>query len=264
MRRFLVELQFNGRKYGGWQKNDNALTVQSVVEEALFKLFGEKIAAEGCSRTDAGVSAEKYFFHFDADTALPAERVCYKLDRFLPGDVQAQSSVETDARFHARRDAVCKTYIYRFYEGEHIKPLLNRDAYYAGTRLCEENMRRACEIMSGKHDFSAFRTPSSSHSSPVKTVRAAYIVKQEDLYSFVVTADGFLYNMARIMAGAAVAAGQGKVTPGEIAEALETGVRPGKIITLPPKGLVLKDVEYGDKREKFAAARKPVDKKSNG
>ena len=109
MRRFLIQLQFNGKRYGGWQKNDNTTSVAGVVEQALYKLFGSEIKAEGCSRTDAGVSAEQYFFHFDADTKLPAERVCYKLDRFLPPDVQAQSSVEVDVAFHARTNIFCRS-----------------------------------------------------------------------------------------------------------------------------------------------------------
>ncbi len=246
MRRFLIQLQFNGKRYGGWQKNDNTTSVAGVVEQALYKLFGSEIKAEGCSRTDAGVSAEQYFFHFDADTKLPAERVCYKLDRFLPPDVQAQSSVEVDVAFHARKNVLAKTYEYRFYCGEHILPLINRDAYYAGRVLDEENMHSVCRVFEGRHDFSAFRTESSSRSSPEKTVMSVRLDRADGVYRLRLTADGFLYNMARIMAGAVVAAGQNKLTAQNIADALCDGIRPPSIVTLPPKALVLKRVYYDE------------------
>lgn len=250
MRRFLTELQYLGKNYGGWQRNDNAKTVQETVETALEKLFGCEIRAEGCSRTDAGVSARQYFFHFDADTKLPADRVCYKLNRFLPGDVVCQSSVEVSLDFHARKNVVSKTYVYRFYCGEHIKPLINRDAYFVKGSLGEQNMRAACSVFVGKHDFSAFKTDSSSHSSPVKTIFSAEINKKTDFYEFIVRGDGFLYNMVRIMSGAVVAAGQGKITTGDIAAALNGGSRPENVLTMPPKGLTLEKVEY-DKIERI-------------
>lgn len=244
MRRFLAEIQYLGKNYGGWQKNDNSKTVQEVVETALEKLFSEKIKAEGCSRTDAGVNARQYFFHFDADTKLPADRVCFKLNRFLPGDVVCQSSRETDFSFHARKDVKSKTYVYRFYFGEHIKPIVNRDAYFVKGIADEENMTNVCSAFVGKHDFSAFKTDSSSHSSPVKTIFSADIKKTPECYEFVVTGDGFLYNMVRIMAGAIVAAGQGKLTEKDIFSAYGCGERPNGILTLPPKGLTLYGVNY--------------------
>lgn len=240
----MVELQFNGKKYGGWQKNSNTATVQGEVEKALSELFGTEITAQGCSRTDAGVSARQYFFHFDCDTKLPARRVCYKLNRFLPADIQAQNSFETDFSFHARKNVLNKTYVYRFYCGEHIKPLLNRDALFVKGNPDEETMSCACKAFEGKHNFAAFRTESSSKSSVFKNIRSAEILKTGDCYEFTVTGDGFLYNMVRIMAGAVIAAGCGKLSPEEIKAALSSGIRPGAALTLPPKALVLMSVEY--------------------
>ena len=250
MRRFLVEIQYLGKNYGGWQKNDNSKTVQETVELALEKLFSAKIKAEGCSRTDAGVNARQYFFHFDADTKLPDDRVCYKLNRFLPNDIVCQSSREVPVDFHARKNVLKKTYVYRFYFGEHIKPLINRDAYFIKGAADERNMKKVCSTFVGKHDFSAFKTDSSSHSSPVKTIFSADIEKTPDCYEFVVTGDGFLYNMVRIMAGAVVAAGQGKLYASDIISAFESGIRPENVMTLPPKGLTLERVEYGKTEEK--------------
>ena len=249
MRRFLVEIQYNGKNYGGWQRNDNANTVQKVVETALGKLFSSEITAEGCSRTDAGVSAKQYFFHFDADTKLPCDRVCYKLNRFLPSDVVCQSSVEVDKRFHARKNVLSKTYVYRFYCGEHQKPLINRDAFFVKGRFDVSEAAKACALLVGRHDFSAFRTDSSSKASPIKTVLEARIDSLPDYFEFMVVADGFLYNMVRIMAGTVIAVGQGKTTLSDVQAALDGGRRIESALTLPPKGLTLEKVDYGNTGE---------------
>ena len=244
MRRFLVEIQYLGKNYGGWQKNDNSKTVQEVVETALEKLFSAKIKAEGCSRTDAGVNARQYFFHFDADTKLPDNRICYKLNRFLPNDIVCQSSREVPGHFHARKNVSGKTYVYRFYFGEHIMPLINRDAYFIKGAADEGNMEKVCSAFVGKHDFSAFKTDSSSHSSPVKTIFSADIEKTPDCYEFIVTGDGFLYNMVRIIAGVLIKVGLEQKEPEEVREAVEHPMGKAAGPTAPAHGLTLVEIKY--------------------
>ena len=112
MRKFLVEIQFNGKNYFGFQNLKDKATISSKITDALQKLFGEKIDINGCSRTDAGVSAESYFFDFSVDTKLPTDRIPFKLNRFLPKDVQAISAKEVDLSFHARYSAKGKKYMY--------------------------------------------------------------------------------------------------------------------------------------------------------
>ncbi len=239
-----MQLQYNGKAYSGWQRLDKFKTIQGETERALHALFGSEIVAEGCSRTDAGVSAKNYYFHFDAETKLPAERVCFKLNRFLPKDIQAQNSVEVPLSFHARKDVKQKTYTYKFYDGDHVKPLLNRDCYFVKGRLDFDKMNQACALFVGKHDFSSFKTKSDSNSSDIKTLYEVFVARQSDFYELTLTGDGFLYNMARIIAGTVIAVGKGEIPPERVCEIMKCGHRDNSGITAPAKALTLEKVDY--------------------
>ena len=243
MRRFLVELQYNGKAYDGWQAQPNRRTVQGAVNDALAKLFCDGVQAVGCSRTDAGVSAEQFFFHFDADTKLPAERVAFKLNRFLPKDVQAQGSVEVRSDFHARHSALSKTYEYAFYASAHLMPLVNPHAVHVKEKIDLATMREAAQMLVGTHDFAAFTTPNAECNGTTRTVSACQIVQDGALYRFRITADGFLHKMMRNLAGFLIAVGTGALAPDTLATCFATGKR-AKWLTLPPKGLRLCHVAY--------------------
>lgn len=246
MRRFLVKLQFNGRDYSGWQIQKNSRSVQGEVEKALKKLFGADITACGCSRTDAGVSAEEYFFHFDADTKLPESRVAFKLNRFLPRDVQAQESREVPRSFDARRDVKSKTYVYSVCVSEHVMPLYSSTHYRIERPLNIEKMRAEALKLSGTHDFSAFRKigyeEGAADRSAVRTINFIDIKTKENRVYIYVNGSGFLYNMVRIIAGTLIAAGLDGDT--DVNEILISKDRKNAGATLPPKGLKLYKVNY--------------------
>lgn len=248
MRRFLLELQFNGKKYAGFQRQKNAITVQSVVEGGLEKLFGAPTFVTGCSRTDAGVSAESYFCHFDADTRLPAERVCYKLNRFLPKDIQAISSKEVGAAFDARKNVKRKTYVYSLYASDHVLPLYSSTCAQVAGNTDADAMERAAAYLTGKRDFAAFRTLGYEEGAEKKnTVRTIFNIRFErdgKVIRIYLTGDGFLYNMVRIIVGTLVEVGEGKRTVGSVKEALDGKERQLAGRTMPPKGLRLYAVEY--------------------
>ena len=242
MRRFLVELEYNGKNFYGWQALPEHRTVQGVVEQALYELFG-KTSAVGCSRTDAGVSASQYFFHFDAETGFPADRICHKLNRFLPADCQAQSSIEVTADFDARRDCVAKTYEYALYAGDIGRPLLNATHYRIVHGINVDAMRDAAARLVGTHDFSAFRAHNADCKSATRTVLNATVVSDGCAHRIRITADGFLYKMMRNVAGCLALVGKGKLAPEAIDNLLQTGER-GEWMTLPAKGLRLVRVSY--------------------
>lgn len=244
MRRFLVNLQFCGKNYNGFQKNGEQKTIQGELENAIFKLFNQNIDITGVSRTDAGVSAYEYYFHFDADTKLPADRVAFKLNRFLPADIQCQQSVEVPFSFDARKNCVAKTYEYLLYKSEHLKPLLNKFSVKVSPSINVESMKKAANYLIGKHDFSAFMTSSSSKSSRIKTVNFINIFTREDNLVIAINADGFLYNMVRIIVGTLISAGVGEIPPEKIKTILESKNRENAGLTMPPKGLTLKKVFY--------------------
>lgn len=246
MRRFLVKLEFNGKHYSGWQKQSNAETVQGEVEKALSKLFGVQTTCQGCSRTDAGVSALCYYFHFDADTKLPADRVAFKLNRFLPKDIQAQESKEVPLAFDARRSVKGKTYSYTFYVSPHVRPLLSSDHVQIETSFDLEKVKREAQALVGTHDFSSFRTigyeDNTDKKTTVRTITAIEFDEHNGELIVSITGDGFLYNMVRIVCGTLVEIGTGKLD--DLNSILEAKDRSKAGKTLPPKGLKLIDVQY--------------------
>ena len=155
MRKFLIDLQFNGKKYFGFQKNGEQKTIQRELEIATKKLFEQDISVVGCSRTDKGVSAKQFFATFECETKLPADRVTFKLNRFLPKDIQCQKSVEVDKSFDLRKSVKSKTYRYSIYCGEHIKPLLTNSVFVEGN-LDFEYMKECAKTLIGKHNFKSF------------------------------------------------------------------------------------------------------------
>jgi tRNA pseudouridine38-40 synthase len=238
MRKFLVKIQYNGKNYGGWQRNDNAKTIQGEVESALEKLFGESIETTGASRTDGGVSAYSYPFCFCANTKLPADRVAFKLNRYLPKDIQAFSSQEVDINFDLRKSVTSKTYQYLLYCSPTLLPLLNRDAYFVKTPLDIESMKKGASYLVGKHDLTSFSSKGGDERSHVKTIHSASVESDGTLIKITISASGFPYNGVRIIAGTLLLVGQTS-NPHLIKELLDHPNREKAGLTLPPKALTL-------------------------
>lgn len=245
-RKFLVEMQFVGRKFFGFQSLDGRRTVQGAVEEAIGKVFGENVRINGCSRTDAGVSAERYFFDFAVDTKLPVARLPYKLNAVLPKDVQIISAAEKPLGFDARKDAKGKIYEYSFYFSDHLLPLVNPSAYRLPADIDAENAEKTAEVFIGKHDFRAFITADDDGSPTEREIFAAKFFADGNRGKAVFYGRSFAYNQVRIMAGAIADAAMKKTDPDKVGLLLESKVPRGMnpALTLPPKGLVLKDVVY--------------------
>ncbi|MBQ7374107.1 MAG: tRNA pseudouridine(38-40) synthase TruA [Clostridia bacterium] len=246
MRKFLIEIQYNGKNYSGFQRVNNGVSISDKICYSLKKLFGQKIEINGCSRTDAGVSAESYYFDFSVDTKLPTGRIPFKLNRFLPKDIQAISAREVGDNFHARFSAKSKTYEYAFYLSEHTLPLLNPKNYKLKPTINVEKMISACELFIGKHDFSAFKTTSNDDKSCVRTIFSSCILRDGNKLIFRICGDGFLYNMVRILAGTLVKVGEGELSLEQVKSLLDDKISRSKnpALTLPPNALILKSVEY--------------------
>ena len=246
MRKFLIEIQFNGKNYSGFQSVKNGNSISDKITCALEKLFETKIAINGCSRTDAGVSAESYFFDFSAQTKLPTDRIPFKLNRFLPKDIQAISAREVDGNFHARFSAKSKTYEYGFYLSDHTLPLLNPKFYKLKPTINVEDMKSACQLFVGKHDFSAFKTSGGDEKSCVRTIYSSTLIADGKKLIFRICGEGFLYNMVRILAGTLVKVANGEMSVAQVESLLKNGNSRASnpALTLPPNALILKSVEY--------------------
>lgn len=235
---------YDGTNYCGWQIQPNGLSVQQVVQEAIEKATGEKSKVVGSGRTDAGVHAQRQTAHFETNSSIPAERFYLALNAHLPSDVKVLASEKAEDNFDARKSAKRKTYCYSFYYGEVENPLKERYAVRLEKELNEEKIEKAINLLVGEHDFKAFCSAGSGAKTTVRTIYSIKIEKGNDGLKVLVTGNGFLYNMVRILVGTLLDVGYGKKTENDILEMLNQGKRERGGRTLPAKGLCLNSVEY--------------------
>jgi len=242
--RVRLTIEYDGTAYAGWQRQENALAVQQVVEEALRKLTGHEHTITGASRTDAGVHAFGQIAHFDAIGRIPAEKYAYALNTVLPDDVRIRASQEVPDDFHARFSAKGKWYRYCIYNDAHASAILRNTHAHVMYPLDIEAMRREAAYAVGTHDFNAFAASGSVVKDTVRTIYSVEVEKHEQKVEIHVKGNGFLYNMVRILAGTLIGVGTGKLEEGAIRRALETGSRLDLGMTAPARGLTLMEVYY--------------------
>ena len=239
----MATIEYDGKAYAGYQIQNNALTIQEVLERALSTLFTNptKIVASG--RTDTGVSAKGQIIHFDADTTIPAERIPLALEHILPMDIAMTDCKIAASDFHARYSAKSKTYSYKIYLSKVNKPLYNR--FYQYPYPIKINlMQNAICALEGTHDFRAFMASGSSVTDTVRTIDRAVMQIDEDIITIKVTGNGFLYNMVRIIVGTLLDIGRGHLQPNAICDMIATGDRSHGGHTAPAIGLCLDTVYY--------------------
>jgi len=242
--RIKITVEYDGTEYCGWQIQPNGVTVQQRLNEALHAITGEECSVTGSGRTDAGVHALGQVAHFDTESTIPPERFAAALNSALPQDIRVLSSELSDSDFHARFCAKNKTYRYKMYIDETIRPLQDRYAAHVQYPLDVLSMRRAAKLYEGTHDFSAFMSTGSEVKDTVRTVYFSTVTSEGSEVTFTVCGNGFLYNMVRIMAGTLVGVGLGKLTEEDVTAALAGGDRTLTGKTMPARGLTLVSVEY--------------------
>ena len=240
--RYLLTIEYDGLKLKGFQRlSHTSETVQGMTEEALFIVLGRHIKISGSGRTDAGVSALGQMATFDYDGEL-SESFISDVNEHLPENIRIKKAACVADNFHARYSAVSKTYRYRLYDGE-VRDVFGIKHYYdVGHRLDEARLLRACELLSGTHDYKGF----SSDRERKDTFRCVCISYERkgnyiDLYF---KGNGFLYNMVRILAGTILGYENGSISEKTINEVWRLGDRKNAGITLPPNALTLMSVEY--------------------
>ena len=244
-KRVLLTIEYDGSAYCGWQRQLNGPSVQQKVEEALFKVTGERIGITGASRTDAGVHALGQRAHFDMESSIPADKIPYALNTRLPRDIRVTAGREVDEHFHARFDAAGKEYGYLIYNRRHPSALLRDLSAHVSVRLDESAMERACRHLPGTHDFAAFQAAGGTAKTTIRRIDSVSVGRQGDEIRLVIYGTAFLYNMVRIIAGTLIYVGQGRLPEDVFARAIETGDRLQLGPTAPPQGLCLNRVDYG-------------------
>ncbi|OQB14724.1 MAG: tRNA pseudouridine synthase A [Firmicutes bacterium ADurb.Bin193] len=237
---------FNGSGYHGWQMQKNALSIEEILSSAILKITGEKSVITGCSRTDACVHALYYVCNFKSETSIPTEKIPLALNTALPDDIRVNRCAVLDDSFHARFSALSKTYIYKAYTARIANPFLKDFAYHFPYEIDFEKIKNAAAYFVGSHDFSAFMASGGSQKTTVRTVTELEVTRQGDEIHFTITADGYLYNMVRIIAGTLLYVGIGKIKSDEIPEIIKSGDRRRSGITAGAQGLYLARVVYPD------------------
>lgn len=245
---FLLILAYDGTNYCGFQVQPNGRSVAETFQDVLEQVLGARPDIKGCSRTDAGVHALGFALSFHADTSIPPAKLPLALNTRLPADIRVLSARVVPEDFHARYAAHTKTYVYRIHNSPIDSPFACR--YYARMpqKLDESKMRQAARLFVGRHDFLALCAAGSSAAArgdTVRTITACDVVRRGDDIEISVTADGYLYNMVRILAGTLCDVGAGRLAPESVTDILQSRDRDRAGPTLPAKGLFLQSVDYG-------------------
>lgn len=243
MPRVLLTIEFLGTRYAGWQRQENALAVQQVVERALEKVCKEHVAVHSSGRTDAGVHALGMRAHADIPYDIPDRGLILGMNTEMPHDVRIRTAERVDPDFHARFSVKRKTYLYQIWNEPVANPFFDPTHAHVPRPLDVDRMREAAGALVGRHDFRSFSVPDPEVSSTVRTIERIEVVAKPHRVQFRVTADGFIRYQVRRMAGLLIQIGTGAQPIGAVAAALEPRFAESRW-TADARGLVLESVEY--------------------
>lgn len=251
MRNIALFLTYEGTAYHGWQIQKNLPTVQETLEKAVAMVTGNRVHVTGCGRTDAGVHAKCYVANFRTASTIPTDRLPYALNTHLPADIVVTNAFEVGEDFNAIGSCARKEYTYLIYNSRVRDPFYVNRAWFYPKHLDEAVLQAAASQFVGTHDFAAVRSVGTDVKSTVRTVYYYNVERDGNLIYLRVCANGFLYNMARAMAGTVVYAGEGKLAPAEIGKILKSGNRTAAGPTTPPGGLYMTHLWYDDGVDRF-------------
>ncbi len=254
--RYIVNLSYDGSAFSGWQIQDNAVSVQGALQNALSTLLGTAITVTGAGRTDTGVNAVNYIAHFDVPDGrtLEPEHFRYKLNAILPRQVAVKEVVRTGPDFHARFDATSREYHYFIHCSK--DPFSERFSWWCKYSLDIEKMNRACSHLLGEHDFSCFEKTGGNNATSFCTIFEARWERYTPVHCgmlgfeggpylvFTVRANRFLRNMVRAIVGSMVEVGRGRQEPQWIETLIESKDRCAAGESVPGHALFLNKVEY--------------------
>jgi len=242
--RYFIRCQYNGTRFNGWQRQpDISTTIQETIEEAISLVTRKKVAIVGCGRTDTGVHASEYYFHFDSDFN-DKELLLYKINQIVPRDISFTNIRVVDETAHARFDATRRGYTYHM--------TCNNDPFHQETKyvhfkaedLSLSKLNEAARILIGTHDFEAFCKAHTDVNTKICIVEISEWKKTGDGYLYTVRADRFLRGMIRLIVGMCINVSRGKLAIEEVEEALKNKKRLSLDWSVPAKGLFLDKVEY--------------------
>ncbi len=254
--KIVLKVQYIGTGYCGFQCQKNGASIQEVLTQAASRVFGRPCSITGCSRTDAGVHALGYVCAVapgDGELTedwcrIPIGKIHRAFAPVLPPDISVCAAAPVPDGFHPRYDTVQKEYVYRIWDAPCENPFVRGRSYHSIRRITPamlERMQTAAAAYVGRQDFRAFMAGEPGEKDTVRTVMYADVAREADgMVVFSVAANGFLYNMVRIMTGTLLEVAAGKISPQDIPEIVASGDRNRAGFTVPPEGLYLRAVEY--------------------
>ena len=251
MHTILLTIAFDGTNFSGWQRQNNAKTIQGEIEAALMRLTLLPTNLHSAGRTDAGVHAVAMTAHFSTESSIQPKKFQQALNRILPGDIRIVDAHQVADTFHARYDAKGKEYHYTLFTGDVVPPEKRLYVLHQKKSLNEKYIQQCLLTLLGTHDFSSFENNGSRDKTitggkgAVRTIHhASYQRIEDEIYQFNFQGDGFLRNMVRNLVGSLLEVGRGKQNPAWLAKTLELKDRTQAGPTAPAHGLRLYKVFY--------------------
>ncbi|MCD7797563.1 MAG: tRNA pseudouridine(38-40) synthase TruA [Clostridiales bacterium] len=244
MKKLVITIRYDGTNYHGWQVQDNVITVQQTFQDAVEKVFQSRLDVVGCSRTDAGVHANMYVLSLDTDMDIDCKGVIAALNTKLPKDIAVIDCKVGENDFHPRYSCVSKEYIYKLYNGKIRDPFLANYSYFYKYPIDADYLNEQAQAFVGTYDYSGFCSVKSKVMNTVRTVKSFSVARDGDMVIFKVEADGFLYNMVRIMVETLLFVSEGKIKKDTLKDIILSKDRKKAGKTAPPQGLYLNKVNY--------------------
>lgn len=238
---------YRGTNYHGFQIQNNAVTVQEVLQKGVSVVLNEKVSITGCSRTDTGVHANQFCFNVHTNSQINTRGFIRGVNGHLPDDISILSCEEVPENFHARFDCKGKEYIYKIHCSESKNPFASDLMLHYRRKLDLDAIRKASSYFVGTHDFSSFCADCTNVSTTIRTIYSLKTENYGDTVIVLVKGDGFLYNMIRIIVGTLIDVSEGRFLPDDIPEIItaKNRLRAGR--TAMAHGLYLNRVFYNEK-----------------
>ena len=256
MRNLKVIMAYRGTAYHGFQRQENAVGIQNIIEEKLSAITNAPVKINGCSRTDTGVHANEYCFSFETEHRIPCNNIIRGMNSILPDDLAILNCEEAPEDFHARFDAKSREYCYFVHFRK--DPFAEKFSYRLRYPLDMEAMNKAAELLLGEHDFSCFEKTGGNNATSICTISEAfwetyrpdhckmlgYPCGEGEYIVFTIKADRFLRNMVRAIVGSLVEVGRGKKEPEWIKTLIADGTRSDAGSSVPGHALFFSGAEY--------------------
>jgi tRNA pseudouridine38-40 synthase len=240
--RYFLQIGFHGKKFHGWQIQDNAHSVQAELNKGLKILLGKETVTTGCGRTDTGVHALKFYLHFDAEQISDEKDFVYHLNSLLPFEIAVYNIFKVEDDAHARFDATSRTY--RYFIHNKKNPFLNDTSFFFPYDVDINLMNQAAEILRAHSDFSCFSKSRTQVKTNICIITNAWWEKRDNQLVFEISADRFLRNMVRAIVGTLLDVGEHHINLEDFTEIIENKKRSGAGVSVPGHGLFLANVTY--------------------